>query len=168
MALSLSPDSICESAAHRSSAELVRQRLTTERSKANLSFMRYRLAVAVPRAFHHLAKCLYTRLTRQIHQLFTFSGVLCESSHDSTHRFVKGGVTALLRLCYGFVTGATSILIPFYQHVTGVTALLRLCDGFVTGATSILIPFYQHVTGVTALNGGKGVSPWPCVQGLPN
>src|ERR1051325_10496684 len=140
MALSLSPDSICESAAHRSSAELVRQRLTTERSKANLSFMRYRLAVAVPRAFHHLAKCLYTRLTRQIHQLFTFSGVLCESSHDSTHRFVKGGVTALLRLCYGFVTGATSILIPFYQHVTGVTAL----------------------------NGGKGVSPCPCVQGLPN
>jgi hypothetical protein len=36
---------------------------------------------------------------------------------------------------------------------------LPFCYGFVTGRTSILIPFYRNVTGVTALKGGKGVRP---------
>jgi hypothetical protein len=35
-------------------------------------------------------------------------------------------------------------------------ALLPLCYGFVTGQTSISLPFYRLVTGVTAPEGGKG------------
>jgi hypothetical protein len=39
--------------------------------------------------------------------------------------------------------------------------LLPFCSGFVTGKTSISIPFYRDVTGVTALGGGKGGNLYP-------
>ena len=46
----------------------------------------------------------------------------------------------------------------FAQNVSPVLLrlLLPFCYGFVTGRTSIPLPFCRDVTGVTALAGGKG------------
>jgi hypothetical protein len=62
------------------------------------------------------------------------------------------------------------MILGFAQTVSPVLLrlLLPFCYGFVTGQTSIPLPFYRDVTGVTALAGGRGVMPYTsnCEQSL--